>query len=161
MSKTLRPRISLINLATFDKIHVIVVSYVLHVNMDIRLESLGVFGAAPARHHTEVLAWVLIRTLTFSEDLRRAAQTFRDQCNIQLRSLGFTLLGPEYIKQAGIEVDQVAVNRKDIKIYFEFKGGYEGDRPGLIENRHNEKGVMQRFLAAPMPYESARGNHFC
>jgi hypothetical protein len=73
-SKTPRPRISLINLATFGKMHVIVASYVLHVNMHIRLESLGVFGAAPARHHKEALAWVLIRTLTFSEDLLRAAR---------------------------------------------------------------------------------------
>ncbi len=82
----------------------------------------------------------------FQRRSTESGTAFKDQCNIQLRSLGFTLLGPEYIKQAGIEVDQVAINRKARKIYFEFKGGYEGDRPGLIRTDTTKKVLCNAFL---------------
>jgi hypothetical protein len=46
ISKALRPRISLRNRLTYDKLSVILTSYSLNIKMLIRLDSLAVLGAA-------------------------------------------------------------------------------------------------------------------
>lgn len=82
----------------------------------------------------------------FQRRSTETGKTFRDQCNTHLKSLGFKLLGHKVIEDAGIEVDQVAVNTKGKEIYFEFKGGYEGDRPGLMRTDTTKKVLCNAFL---------------
>jgi hypothetical protein len=82
----------------------------------------------------------------FQRRSTESGKTFRDLCNTHLKSLGFTLLGHEVIADAGIEVDQVALNTKGRKIYFEFKGGYEGGRPGLMRTDTTKKVLCNAFL---------------
>ncbi|MGO9568349.1 MAG: hypothetical protein ACLP5H_12480 [Desulfomonilaceae bacterium] len=82
----------------------------------------------------------------FQRRSTESGKTFRDQCNTHLRSLGFTLLGRKIIADAGIEIDQVAVNTKGKKIYFEFKSGYEGTQPGLIRTDTTKKMLCNAFL---------------
>jgi hypothetical protein len=55
-------------------------------------------------------------------------------------------LGRKIIADAGVEIDQVAVNTKGKKIYFEFKGGYEGTQPGLIRTDTTKKMLCNAFL---------------
>ena len=82
----------------------------------------------------------------FQRRSTETGKTFRDQCKTHLRSLGFTLLGHKVIREVGIEVDQVAVNTKGKRIYFEYKGGYEGNRPGLMRTDTTKKVLCNAFL---------------
>lgn len=73
-------------------------------------------------------------------------KAFESLCNDHLRGLGFTLLGRKKISEAGIEIDQVALNAKRKKIYFLFVGGLEGDRPGLMRTDTTKKVLCNAFL---------------
>jgi hypothetical protein len=74
-------------------------------------------------------------------------KAFEVLCNAHLKSLGFTLLPKKKkIKEAGIKVDHVAVNNRGQEIYFEYKGGYEGNRPGLIRTDNTKKMLCDAFL---------------
>ncbi len=56
------------------------------------------------------------------------------------------LLGPGTIEAAGIKVDEVALNRRDKRIYFEFKGSYVPPEPGLIRTDTTKKALCNAFL---------------
>jgi len=86
------------------------------------------------------------KDLDFQGRSTESGSAFTIQCNLHLKTLGFKLLGRKVIRDAGVEVDQVAVNSKGRKIYFEFKGGYEGDRPGLIRTDTTKKMLCNAFL---------------
>lgn len=73
-------------------------------------------------------------------------KAFESLCNDHLRNLGFTLLGRKKISEAGIEIDQVALNSKQKKIYFSFVGGLEGVRPGLMRTDTTKKVLCNAFL---------------
>ncbi len=73
-------------------------------------------------------------------------KAFESLCNDHLRGLGFTLLGRKKISEAGIEIDQVALNAKRKRIYFSFVGGLEGDRPGLMRTDTTKKVLCNAFL---------------
>ena len=73
-------------------------------------------------------------------------KAFESLCNDHLISLSFTLLGRKKIAEAGIEIDQVAINAKRKKIYFSFVGGLEGDRPGLMRTDTTKKVLCNAFL---------------
>ena len=81
---------------------------------------------------------------------KRATETgtlFEKMCGAHLTSLGFRLLPKKRrIKEVGVKVDHVAVNNKGKQIYFECKGGYEGDRPGLIRTDNTKKMLANAFL---------------
>jgi len=77
----------------------------------------------------------------------KTGKAFEVLCNAHLESLGFTLSPKKRrIKEAGIEVDQVAVNTKGRATYFEFKGGFEGNQPGLIRTDTTKKMLCNAFL---------------
>ncbi len=72
---------------------------------------------------------------------------FEKQCALHLTSLGFQLFAKKWrIKEAGVEIDYVAVNNKGKKIYFECKGGYEGKQPGLVRTDTTKKVLANAFL---------------
>lgn len=132
---TLRPRISLKNLITYDKLTVILCSYLLN---------------------TIRAAWLKegkgdrMSAYKDPDFQRRSTETgtlFERLCGAHLNSLGFHLFPKKrQIKEAGIKVDHVAVNNRGKEIYFECKGGYEGNRPGLIRTDNTKKMLANAFL---------------
>lgn len=80
---------------------------------------------------------------------RRATEIgnlFERTCNNTLKALGFKLLGKRSIPEAGIIIDQVAVNRCGKEIFFEFKGSYKPPRLGLIRTDTAKKALCNAFL---------------
>ena len=76
----------------------------------------------------------------------RIGKTFATWCEVTLESVGFVLRGKIVIKEAGIEIDQVAENRSGEKLYLQFKGSSKPPRPGLRRTDTVKKALCDAFL---------------
>jgi hypothetical protein len=84
--------------------------------------------------------------IAFQGSATEIGHLFERTCNNTLKALGFKLLGQRSIPEAGIIIDQVAVNHRQKEIYFEFKGSYKPPRPGLIRTDTAKKALCSAFL---------------
>jgi hypothetical protein len=73
-------------------------------------------------------------------------KAFANYWEITLRSIGFILKGKTVIKDAGVEIDQLAINRKGEPLYFEFKGSSKPPRPGMQRTDTVKKALCNAFL---------------
>lgn len=78
---------------------------------------------------------------------------FERACNSILEIVGFKLEGKLVVPEAGIEIDQVAVNRKGVRFLFEAKGSdYRGKQPGLKRGDSVKKALCLAFLLDMLDY---------
>jgi hypothetical protein len=80
---------------------------------------------------------------------RRASQigkAFATWCEVTLQSIGFILQGKTVIKEAGVEIDQVAKNRNGESLYFQFKGSSKPPGPGMQRSDTVKKALCDAFL---------------
>jgi hypothetical protein len=84
--------------------------------------------------------------IAFQGSATEIGHLFERTCNNTLKALGFKLLGQRSIREAGIIVDQVAVNHRHKEIFFEYKGSYKPPRPGLIRTDTAKKALCNAFL---------------
>ena len=93
---------------------------------------------------------------SFQAEAKRRGRLFESQAAIFLESLGFNLLGSRTLSQLGCEVDQLAQAPNGKLVYFEFKGSYRGNVPGMRRTDTAKKGLLTGFLLQsvgdPIPY---------
>jgi len=81
---------------------------------------------------------------------------FAEQCDTLLTHLGFTLHGRRVLTEVGVEIDQEALSPSGRRVWFEYKGSVQGNRPGLRRTDTLKKavanGALLRNLADPAPY---------
>ena len=84
------------------------------------------------------------------DDFQRRAspigKAFATWCEVTLQSIGFILQGKTVIKEAGVEIDQVAKNRNGESLYFQFKGSSKPPRPGMQRSDTVKKALCDAFL---------------
>ena len=81
---------------------------------------------------------------------------FAQQCDFLLTSNGFELQGKLRLADLGVEIDQASTSGRGTLVWFEYKGSFQGTRPGLLRTDTVKKavanGALLRFLADPPPY---------
>ncbi len=81
---------------------------------------------------------------------------FSDQCDIVLQSEGFELQGALRLPEVGVEIDRVATTTRGLTVWFEYKGSFRGDTPGLRRTDTLKKaianGALIEAIAGHPPY---------
>jgi hypothetical protein len=81
---------------------------------------------------------------------------FAQQCDFLLQSNRFTLHGRKVIAELGVEIDQVATSPRGNELWLEYKGSFQGARPGLMRTDTVKKaianGALLRVLHDRRPY---------
>jgi len=71
---------------------------------------------------------------------------FAQQCDFLLTSNGFQLEGKLLMPNLGIEIDQVCKNSRGADVWFEYKGSFQGARPGLLRTDTVKKAIANGAL---------------
>ena len=71
---------------------------------------------------------------------------FALQCDSLLATYGFSLSGAHHVPGVGVEVDQAAVSPHGARIWFEYKGSIQGNRPGLLRTDTLKKAIANGAL---------------
>jgi hypothetical protein len=71
---------------------------------------------------------------------------FAQQCDFLLTANGFELHGRQLLAGLGVEIDQVATSRTGDRVWFEFKGSFQGGRPGLRRTDTLKKAIANAAL---------------
>ena len=70
--------------------------------------------------------------------------------------MGFQLEGRKVLTDLGVEIDQVARSRSGTVVWFEYKGSFQGARPGLMRTDTLKKAIanapLLRILDEHPPY---------
>jgi hypothetical protein len=80
----------------------------------------------------------------------RQGRLFTEQCRFLLEHNGFTLRGPRLIRELGIEIDEVAISSRSGEVWFEYKGSFQGLRPGLLRTDTVKKAIANGALLASL-----------
>jgi hypothetical protein len=83
---------------------------------------------------------------TFQSSAGWQGRQFAQQCDFLLQSSGFTLHGRLVIESLGVEIDQVAVSPRGPTVWFEYKGSFQGTRPGLLRTDTLKKAIANGAL---------------
>ena len=75
---------------------------------------------------------------------------FAEQCDTLLETLGFTLSNRLLLKDIGVEIDQDATSGSGQRIWFEYKGSVQGNRPGLRRTDTLKKAIANGALLADL-----------
>ena len=78
-------------------------------------------------------------TENFQSRASREGNDFARHCERLLKELGFTLRGPVILENAGVRIEQSALNRKGELFHFEFTGCFGTGRPGLQRTDSTKK----------------------
>jgi len=93
---------------------------------------------------------------TFQSSAGWQGRQFAQQCTFLLEANGFRLTGRSVLADLGVEIDEVAENRRGSVVWFEFKGSFQGARPGLLRTDTVKKaianGALLRSLDDHPPY---------
>ena len=81
---------------------------------------------------------------------------FAQQCDFLLTTGGYELRGRRVDGELGIEIDQVASTPRGEVVWFEYKGSFQGRRPGLFRTDTLKKaianGALLKAIADHPPY---------
>ena len=81
---------------------------------------------------------------------------FAQQCDFVLTSNGFELRGRHLFRDLGVEIDQVCVSPRGTLVWVEYKGSFQGTRPGFLRTDTVKKaianGALLRALAERTPF---------
>lgn len=86
------------------------------------------------------------RKNNFQGRAKKIGDAFERWCALTLESIGFALCGKLKIKEAGIEIDQVAENRNGGLLYFQLKGSSKPPQQGLRRSDTVKKALCDAFL---------------
>jgi hypothetical protein len=76
---------------------------------------------------------------------------FAQQCDFLLQSNRFTLHGRRLLSELGVEIDQVATSPNGNELWFEYKGSFQGTRPGLMRTDTLKKAIANGALLRVLP----------
>lgn len=76
---------------------------------------------------------------------------FAQQCDFLLQSNRFALHGRKLIPDLGVEIDQVATSPNGNELWFEYKGSFQGARPGLMRTDTLKKAIANGALLRVLP----------
>lgn len=76
---------------------------------------------------------------------------FAEQCDTLLVHLGYQLRGRRVLDDVGVEIDQEAVRPDGTRVWFEYKGSVQGNRPGLRRTDTLKKAIANGALLAAHP----------
>jgi hypothetical protein len=76
---------------------------------------------------------------------------FAQQCIQLLSSSGYALEGALRLPDIGVEIDQVALSPRGTRVWFEFKGSIQGNRPGLRRTDTLKKAIANGALVRMRP----------
>ena len=76
---------------------------------------------------------------------------FAEQCDTLLAHLGFALHGRRVLGEIGVEIDQEAVSPAGVRVWFEYKGSIQGNRPGLRRTDTLKKAIANGALLKAVP----------
>lgn len=82
----------------------------------------------------------------FQADGVRQGTAFEQQAKAYLGALGFELHGRQKFTDIGCEVDDVAEAPNGELVYFEYKGSFKGQRPGMRRTDTVKKALLTGFL---------------
>jgi hypothetical protein len=83
----------------------------------------------------------------FQSKSSKQGKQFEEQCVETLLEYGYKILKQRVkISQIGVEIDTVAISPKGSTIFFEFKGSYMGQRPGLMRTDTLKKAIANGAL---------------
>ena len=71
---------------------------------------------------------------------------FAQQCDFLLSANGYDLRGRFVHAGLGIEIDQIAVSSRGTEVWFEYKGSFQGQRPGLVRTDTLKKAIANGAL---------------
>ena len=80
----------------------------------------------------------------------RQGRQFSEQCDLVLESEGFVLGGSLRRPDIGVEIDQVA-ERGGRTVWFEYKGSFRGETPGMRRTDTVKKAIANGALIAAIP----------
>lgn len=80
----------------------------------------------------------------------RQGRQFSDQCDLVLESEGFALGGSLRLADLGVEIDRVAT-RGGRDVWFEYKGSFRGQTPGMRRTDTVKKAIANGALIAAIP----------
>lgn len=79
---------------------------------------------------------------------------FAEQCDTLLEHLGYQLHGRRVLREVGVEVDQEARSPSGRRVWFEYKGSVQGNRPGLRRTDTLKKAIANGALLAAVDERS-------
>ena len=82
----------------------------------------------------------------FQADAVRQGSAFERQAKAYLDALGFELHGRQKFADIGCEVDDVVEASNGELVYFEYKGSFKGQRPGMRRTDTVNKALLTGFL---------------
>ena len=82
----------------------------------------------------------------FQADAVRQGTAFELQAKAYLDALGFKLHGRQKFADIGCEIDDVAEAPNGELVYFEYKGSFQGTRPGMRRTDTVKKALLTGFL---------------
>lgn len=75
---------------------------------------------------------------------------FAAQCDMLLELNGFRLQGRLVATEIGVEIDQVATAPSGAAVWFEYKGSFQGSRPGLLRTDTLKKAIANGALVGTL-----------
>ncbi len=75
---------------------------------------------------------------------------FAAQCDLLLEINRFRLVGRHVAADIGVEIDQVAIAPSGRRVWFEYKGSFQGSRPGLLRTDTLKKAIANGALVGTL-----------
>lgn len=90
---------------------------------------------------------VPVMVMNFQRAANVQGQRFHDECILALELAGFEIADQHVaLSDVGIELDAIVNNKCGVAIPWEFKGSWQGVRPGLIRTDTLKKAIANGYL---------------
>jgi hypothetical protein len=87
---------------------------------------------------------------SFQASAGAQGRQFAAQCDMLLELNRFRLVGREVVSAIGVEIDQVAITPGGEPVWFEYKGSFQGSRPGLLRTDTLKKAIANGALVGTL-----------
>lgn len=85
--------------------------------------------------------------MNFQQSAVEQGEQFAQNCLLTLRLVGFDVVDTKFRTQdMGVEIDAIANNSQGIAFPFEFKGSFQGTRPGMLRSDTVKKAIATAVL---------------
>lgn len=103
-------------------------------------------SAWPHRELASLLGYGRNMSAEFQSRSSRQGQAFEAQARSYLEALDYTLHGKKVLADIGCSVDDEATSPCGIRVYFEYKGSFQGPKPGMRRTDTVKKALLTGFL---------------
>lgn len=93
----------------------------------------------------------MTQSASFQSAAGAQGRQFAAQCDMVLELGGYRLTGRLVVHEIGVEVDQAAVAPSGETVWFEYKGSFQGSRPGLLRTDTLKKAIANGALVGTLP----------